>query len=238
MKFTDCKNETIPAIMKVVNIFSIISSVIGIIVVVLALIVSGFFRQSGVVIMVTIFTMVIFPMFGIIPDIWQNKEIKEIALLVVQPGILVVGIVSLIKFIIDDDSAFITTLTLFGLPIIINVSLSITSYILSIVAYIMKNKVIAKEKRDSNNYNILIQSVGRKFFVKYYYKLRDFSELDVIDEITEAYSENAKRSRIRNGKKIFTLGLEKLALNEISNDNEKSDEETRQKARTILKELK
>lgn len=81
----------------------------------------------------------------------------------------------------------------------------------------------------------LIAKVGKKFFIKYFYQLRDWSTLDILDEITEDYSESSKTERIKNAKAIFSSNLDYMILLDIFNPSKSSvDEQTRNNAKLIL----
>lgn len=81
----------------------------------------------------------------------------------------------------------------------------------------------------------LLEEIGRKFFIKYYEKLKNWSIPDIVDIIEENYSEESKLTRIKQSKKIFGLNLDKMALEIISNDTQNLiDNDTRQKATYLL----
>ena len=115
---------------------------------------------------------------------------------------------------------------------------------------IRKNKEIHKQlvaqqaaekqrEKELSATNTLLSKVGNKFFVKYYFELRDWSEPDILDVIQEDYSEDTKLQRIQKGKEIFNKKLNKLALQRIADSENKTvDEETRQKANELLGQIK
>ena len=85
----------------------------------------------------------------------------------------------------------------------------------------------------------LLSKVGNKFFVKYYFQLKDWSEPDIIDIIQEDYAEETKIQRIRKAKEIFDKNLSKVALQMIADiSNNTVDEEIRQKANELLEQSK
>lgn len=96
--------------------------------------------------------------------------------------------------------------------------------------------VVKQHDKEVNTVVALLSKVGNKFFVKYYFELRDWSEPDILDIIQEDYSEETKLQRIRKGKEIFDKGLNQLALQRIADISNKTvDDETRQKANELLK---
>lgn len=95
-----------------------------------------------------------------------------------------------------------------------------------------------QQAKDLNSVNYLLSKVGNKFFVKYYFELRDWTEPDILDIIEEDYTEETKTQRIREAKKIFEQRLNKLALQRISDiKNISVGEETRQKAKELLEKI-
>lgn len=85
----------------------------------------------------------------------------------------------------------------------------------------------------------LLEEIGKKFFVKYYDKLQNWSIPDIVDEIEENYSEESKLNRIKKAKKIFELGLNNIALEIISNsENKTTDDITQNKALQLLEQTK
>lgn len=95
-----------------------------------------------------------------------------------------------------------------------------------------------QQEKDLDTVDILLSKAGNKFFVKYYYQLRDWAEPDIIDIIQENYSEETKIQRIRNAKEIFNKHLNKLALQRIADvENISVDEETKQKAKELLEKI-
>ncbi|MDR2201213.1 MAG: hypothetical protein LBP26_00385 [Clostridiales bacterium] len=65
----------------------------------------------------------------------------------------------------------------------------------------------------------MINVVGNKFFVKYYYQLRDMIAADIVDIIQEGYSFSEKQARINGAKNIFANGLARTALTQILQSN-------------------
>ena len=100
----------------------------------------------------------------------------------------------------------------------------------------------AEEKQHEKELNTviaLLSKAGNKFFVKYYFELKDWSEPDILDIIQEDYTEETKIQRIRKGQEIFTKRLNKLALEIIADSaNNAVDEETKQKANKLLEQIK
>ena len=100
----------------------------------------------------------------------------------------------------------------------------------------------AEEKQHEKELNAviaLLSKAGNKFFVKYYFELKDWSEPDILDIIQEDYTEETKIQRIRKGQEIFTKRLNKLALEIIADSaNNSVDEETKQKANKLLEQIK
>lgn len=95
-----------------------------------------------------------------------------------------------------------------------------------------------QQEKDLDTVDILLSKAGNKFFVKYYYQLRDWADPDIIDIIQENYSEETKIQRIRNAKEIFNKHLNKLALQRIADvENISVDEETKQKAKELLEKI-
>lgn len=87
--------------------------------------------------------------------------------------------------------------------------------------------------------NRLLETIGIKFFVKYYDKLEKWSTADLLDEIEENYSEENKIIRIKSAKEIFNQNLNITALEIIANDNKQlTNDETRDKALELLKKVK
>ena len=70
--------------------------------------------------------------------------------------------------------------------------------------------------------------VGKIFFVKYYYQLKNWATTDIEDIIEENYSEKSLKQRIESGKLIFERKLNIIALNIISKDCY-TDEKTQKK---------
>jgi hypothetical protein len=95
---------------------------------------------------------------------------------------------------------------------------------------------ILKEKLQKNHkyYNQLITLVGKKFFVKYYYKVRDLTFADAIDEVSEIYPYEEKKSRINALKKIFELKLEKFTLEQIVNSGKEISDDLKKSALELL----
>lgn len=76
-------------------------------------------------------------------------------------------------------------------------------------------KVLAEQLSKQKNATDLLKKCGKCFFIKYYYQLKKQNLIDVVDAIQENYSEDTKKSRIVNAKKIFYKNLQIEALNEI-----------------------
>jgi hypothetical protein len=79
----------------------------------------------------------------------------------------------------------------------------------------------------------LLDIIGKGFFIKYYYALRDLSEQEVIERITKYGIAGVKAARVSVAKKIFELGLEENALIMCANSKNWAVAE---KAREILGE--
>lgn len=91
-----------------------------------------------------------------------------------------------------------------------------------------------QEKKIDDAKNLLVKT-GKIFFVNYYNELKNFNTIDIIDIIQENYSEDAKKSRIANAKKIFSNNLQIEALNEIlENKDGVANQKILDKARILL----
>ena len=102
-----------------------------------------------------------------------------------------------------------------------------------------KEKNVKKQKVSINTYNNLINRTGRRFFVKYYYQLKNWATCDLIEIIEENISQKDKLERIINGKKIFSLKLNFYFLKEIiCNSSDKIDNNTIAMAKQIYQEEK
>ncbi len=124
---------------------------------------------------------------------------------------------------------------------------AIIGYIYYIVAYIdmkkynnmLPDKLKEKDKKEQEKKiddakNLLVKT-GKIFFVNYYNELKNFNTIDIIDIIQENYSEDAKKSRIANAKKIFSNNLQIEALNEIlENKDGVANQKILDKARILL----
>lgn len=67
--------------------------------------------------------------------------------------------------------------------------------------YLQAEQEKFEEQTRQNTVTNLLEKIGRKFFVKYYEKLRNWSIPDIVDEIEESYSEESKLARIKEAKK-------------------------------------
>ena len=88
--------------------------------------------------------------------------------------------------------------------------------------------------RQAGRGGLLLQKTGKKFFVKYYTQIRDWAETDALDAVEEPYPAEMILDRIRAGKRIFAEKLEMTALFAIVEAVNETDEETRQKARSLI----
>lgn len=88
--------------------------------------------------------------------------------------------------------------------------------------------------RQAGRVGLLLQKTGKKFFVKYYTQIRDWAETDALDAVEESYPAEMVLGRIRAGKRIFAEKLEMTALFAIVEAVNETDEETRQKARSLI----
>jgi hypothetical protein len=106
-----------------------------------------------------------------------------------------------------------------------------------------------KETNKSPNANIAPQKVeeavtlenllsltGKKFFINYYFKLKNWGKLDIYDSIVENYAEETKDQRINAGQEIFERGWNIKALKNIILDSSSVDEITLHKAEKLLEE--
>ena len=100
-----------------------------------------------------------------------------------------------------------------------------------------KNEKESKRTIPVKTYNNLIDKTGKRFFVKYYYQLKNWATYDLIEIIEENISANEKEKRILYGKKIFNSNLNIYALEQIIyNSENKIDQNTIIKAKEIYKE--
>lgn len=126
---------------------------------------------------------------------------------------------------------------------------TIIGYIYYLIAYIdmkkynklllLPNKLQEKNKKEQekkiDDAKSLLAKIGKIFFVNYYNELKNFNTLDIIDVIQENYSEDSKKSRITNAKKIFSMNLQIEALNEIlENTDGVANQKILDKARILL----
>ena len=85
-----------------------------------------------------------------------------------------------------------------------------------------------------------LKTVTMKCFVKYfkYFSMKELSTKDIIKKISqdENYTKESCHSRISNGRFIINNGYAKEALEYITNAN-RADDETRKKAKRLLKAL-
>lgn len=79
----------------------------------------------------------------------------------------------------------------------------------------------------------LLNSVGKRTFIKYYYNFKNTSRDHCICSFEENFTDKAKSSKTGHAKSIFKNGLEKEALIIISK-SDRVDDITRQKAKEIL----
>lgn len=80
----------------------------------------------------------------------------------------------------------------------------------------------------------LLNAVGKQTFIKYYNYFKDltYNSSDILDIITEDYTDKSKRSRLGHARMIFNEGLNKEALKIIINSN--VPEDIRNEAKKIL----
>jgi uncharacterized membrane protein len=99
-----------------------------------------------------------------------------------------------------------------------------------------KRLEVERKKQEKQN---LVATVGTKFFVKYYYYLKNWLVTDIEDLIEENYSGNNKLERIQAAKKIFNEHYELEVLEDIIKEpEEKIDSKTQQLAQEILEKEK
>ncbi|MBE6824691.1 MAG: hypothetical protein E7513_05030 [Ruminococcaceae bacterium] len=79
----------------------------------------------------------------------------------------------------------------------------------------------------------LLNSVGKRTFVKYYYNFKNHSRQYCISNFDEPFTEKAKASKTGHAQMVFKNRLEKDALVLISKSN-RVDETTKEKALEIL----
>ena len=79
----------------------------------------------------------------------------------------------------------------------------------------------------------LLNSVGKRTFIKSYYNFKNWSRDYCICNFEEDFTDKAKSSKTGHAKSIFKNGFEKEALIIISN-SERVDDITRRKAKEIL----
>lgn len=88
--------------------------------------------------------------------------------------------------------------------------------------------------RRKERQNKLLSSAGKRFFIKYYDQLKNWSSADVFDIISENYSEESKNKRIASAKKIFEEELNVSALESIAENQDDTDEKTQARAKELL----
>ena len=107
---------------------------------------------------------------------------------------------------------------------------TIIGHIFYIIAYVnMKkyNKLFIVDKleektkiKETAQAQKLLAKVGKIFFINYYNQLKRYNTIDIVDVIQENYSEDNKKCRIANAKKIFSMNLQVAALNIILKDKD------------------
>lgn len=101
------------------------------------------------------------------------------------------------------------------------------------------NSLAEKESKEENKKGILTQQAlaktGKIFFIKYYNQLKKYNFIDIFDAIKENYSEDDKKRRIENAKKIFAMDLQLVALNIVlRNEDGVANQEVLDVAKSIL----
>ena len=84
---------------------------------------------------------------------------------------------------------------------------------------------LAKKKQLEDDYQNTISQIGKKFFVNYYPKLKNWNEIDIADEIKDMNYES-KMSRIKNAKKLFANKWDERLVREIANSSTTEIDET------------
>lgn len=154
-------------------------------------------------------------------------------------------IMFIFSFIIDDANIFLAFLLMMTsfIYVIINIRIFQLKFDMNNSYKVTTQKeneiFIEKIYADAPKEELgeLILAVGKKFFIDYYYQLKNWNETDVYDYIGDNISADDKHKRIATAKQIFNLKLNVLALEEISNLSENLiDKATINKAKTILKQ--
>ncbi|WJH36868.1 hypothetical protein N6H14_14895 [Paenibacillus sp. CC-CFT747] len=100
-------------------------------------------------------------------------------------------------------------------------------------------EIIEIKDRSSLELDLVLSSIGKKFFIDYYDKLKDdkLTYKEIVDSLPSSFKRKSKVSRVSNSKRIFRQGLQIEALKNIIN-SKRIDSKTRQTARGFLeKEL-
>lgn len=96
-----------------------------------------------------------------------------------------------------------------------------------------------KEAEKNKNFcKKMLSRCGMRFFVKYYDILKTWAIPDIMDEISENYTEDSKRERAECAQRIFSKNLQQVALGLIADDIHGIDEKTRLAAYEIIEKEK
>ena len=171
-----------------------------------------------------------------------NKDFKGIVLLAFLSCPLIYALLFMLLFPIGY--CFYLMGTVFNISIIATIVLQILVIRVHIfLKYEHQERIkhlphyIAEDNKISETNNLLSQ-VGKNFFVKYYEKLKNWDNADILGEIEESYEDNTKLTRIEAGKKIFSKNLNLVALKIISEapTNSISDETKTKVNKLIIEE--
>lgn len=96
-----------------------------------------------------------------------------------------------------------------------------------------------KEAEKNKNFcKKMLSRCGMRFFVKYYDILKTWAIPDIMDEISENYTEDSKRERAECAQRIFSKNLQQVALGLVADDIHGIDEKTRLAAYEIIEKEK
>lgn len=102
-----------------------------------------------------------------------------------------------------------------------------------------ENRKIFLEKEKNKNFcKKMLSRCGMRFFVKYYDILKTWAIPDIMDEISENYTEDSKRERAECAQRIFSKNLQQVALGLVADDIHGIDEKTRLAAYEIIEKEK
>ena len=93
-------------------------------------------------------------------------------------------------------------------------------------------------KKNKNFCKKMLSRCGMRFFVKYYDILKTWAIPDIMDEISENYTEDSKRERAECAQRIFSKNLQQVALGLVADDIHGIDEKTRLAAYEIIEKEK